>query len=91
MPAYEMKRLQEAFERLKLLSSEISSLAVRVNVEHCSDEELVKAAVYCEMAGDVRQVVNRYRTDFDELRESPADKIGKWVDWACSGLKGGAQ
>ena len=89
MPSYEMKRLGESFDRLKLLSNEISCLAIKVNVEHCSDEELCKSAIYCQLAGDVREVVNRYRTDLDELSDAPEAKIGRWVSWACAGMKGG--
>lgn len=90
MPAYEMKRLSESFERLKLLSNELSCLAVKVNVEHCSDEELCKAAIYCQLASDVREVIYRYRTDLDELSDVPDAKIGRWVNWACAAMKGGA-
>ena len=91
MPAYEMKRLSEAFDRLKLLSNELSCLSIRVNVEHCSDQELHRAAIYCQLSGDVREVVNRYRTDLDELEEVTPGKLEKCVTWACAALAGGGK
>ena len=89
MPSYEMKRLSDAFERLKMLSNELSYLAIKIDSEKCSDSELCTAAVYVELAGDVRQVVNRYRTDLDELEDAATPgKLEKCVTWACAAIGG---
>ena len=85
--AYELKRLDEAFERLQHLQNEISCLGVKINTENCSDAELSHGLMYLHLAGELRELVSRYREDYEAYQEP--SRMDRVVDWACAALKGG--
>ena len=82
---YELNRLSDCFSRLKLLQDEISTLAVKVDATECSNEELVKTAIYCQLSSELRDVVLRYRPELDE--PDPESRIAAWVNWACAAMQ----
>lgn len=88
---YELERLRDCFERLMLLQGEISALAIKVNCEECSTEELNEVALYCQLAGDLRGVVLSYRPAVESWQpEKRPGVVGRCAAWACSAFGGGA-
>lgn len=90
MANYELDRLSECFDRLMFLQQEISARSINVKPDQCSDEDLQKAVIFCELSGELRQIVLRYRPDLEELNykgEEPTGIVGRCFGWACSQFK----
>ena len=88
MKEKELARLSDCFDRLELLSNEVSCLVVKLNTEELSRSELPKGVVWCQLAGELRDVVLRYRPDLEELED--AGPFARCVNWACAAMGGGA-
>lgn len=82
---YELDRLSECFSRLELLQNEISTIAVKVDATECDNEQLVKAAVYCQLASELRDIVLRYRPELDG--PDLETRIAACVNLACAAIR----
>jgi hypothetical protein len=84
---HELKQMDECFERLRLLSSELSARVQRVDNEDCTNDELARALTYCEVAASLRSTVLEFMPRL-EPRQDIAGKTPGRIERAANFMIG---
>jgi hypothetical protein len=69
MKNYYLDRMDESFKRAQQVAAEISACCCKSPAEDMTDSQLNRVYVYAQFAGELRELIDRYRPDLDELRE----------------------
>jgi hypothetical protein len=81
--------LSDCFERLQLLSNEITCLSIKTDIGRLTNDELTTAAIYLQLSAELRGIVLRYAPDLEPI--SAPGLTEKWVRSAWASLvEGGA-
>jgi hypothetical protein len=85
---YELNRLSDCFERLQLLSNEITCLSIKTDIGRLTNDELTTAAIYLQLSAELRGIVLRYAPDLEPI--NTPGLTDKWVKSAWAAIQGGA-
>jgi hypothetical protein len=84
---YELNRLSDCFERLALLSNEVSCLSIKTDIGRLTNDELQTAVIYLQLAAELREIVLRYAPDLQPI--NTPGLTDRWVRAAWAALEGG--
>ena len=84
MRNYYLGRMDDAYKRAQQAASEISVCCCKSPAEEMTEDQMNRVYVYAQFAGELRELIDRYKPDLDELRDP--GMISRVVDELINGM-----